>query len=239
MPQFVVDRVSELGRQCRELSERRDYANKAYGLAVVDHLAAKIRAVCPDATYLAFERHREQQWYVVTGVLGAAPTPLSPNPWLWDAGDSSLRGFGEDIETDLQTALEITPSPVWPMSRLNTASEANVWLLELPPEDRITRITELVRTEHPEAFGLLVDGDATRRHVLAVDEGGSVRLLVGRSQLRWSREHDAALNAWVGQIFALPPLADRHLMPIPVRYLHYFVGKASKRMRLLPLNPTA
>jgi hypothetical protein len=56
---------------------------------------------------------------------------------------------------------------------------------------------------------------------------------------RWTSACDADLARLLGQILALPVLADRYLVPLPGDYLHPFGISTSNQVRLMPLPPTA
>lgn len=236
------DQLAILGEQREELEAERLRVEKAYCLAVLDHITAKIRAACPEAVYVTFALYNSRT-LDLHGVLGAQPSPLGTCPELWDNRDGEdehpLDLIADQIESDVETALAPYSSPAWASVHRNTAADGNSWLLELPPADRAARVAELVREHHPEATAVVVDGRAAGRiieiHEGVADDGAPVRI----PRPRWSSACDTALARLLGQIFALPALADRHLMPLPGDYTHPYRATTSDRVRLMPLPPTA
>ncbi|ORT54286.1 hypothetical protein BKD26_35810 [Streptomyces sp. CB03238] len=229
-----------LAEQREELEAERLRIEKAYCLAVLDHIAAKIRAACPEAAYVAFDYESKQRSLDLHGVLGVQPSPLGACPWLWEYGDEEhpLSTIPTDIELDVQTALAPYSSPAWASVHRNTAADTG-WLLEMPPSDRAARVAELVREHHPEATALVVDGRAAGRIIEifegAADDGTPVRT----PRPRWPSACDTTLTRLLGQVLALPALADRHLMPLPGDYVHPYGVSTSDQVRLMPLPPTA
>ncbi|ORT60558.1 hypothetical protein [Streptomyces sp. CB03238] len=237
------DQVAILAQQREELEAERLRIDKAYSLAVLDHISAKIRAACPEAVYVTFAYYNSRT-LDLHGVLGAQPSPLGTCPQPWDnrGGDEDehpLDYIADQIESDVQTALAPYSSPAWASVHRNSAADGNSWLLELPPADRAARVAELVHEHHPEATALIVDGRAAGRVIEILegvaDDGTPVRT----PRPRWSSTCDTALTRLLGQLLALPVLADRHLMPLPGDYVHPYGVSTSDQVRLMPLPPTA
>ena len=109
------DQVAILAQQREELSLALRRAEQAHCLAIIDHLAAKIRARCPEAVYVAFDRSGEDRAVTVHGVLGEQPSPLGACPWLWDGTetDHPLNEIDSDITLDVEYALLPPTSPTW------------------------------------------------------------------------------------------------------------------------------
>ncbi|MBT2366194.1 hypothetical protein J7E88_12960 [Streptomyces sp. ISL-10] len=240
MSPATADHLAILAQQRDELDAERRRIEKAHCLAVLDHIAAQIRALCPEAVYVAFAYYGNTRTLDVHGVLGAQPSPLGTCPELWDVSNEEhpLAGIAEEIELDVQSALAPYDSPVWATVRRNTASDGNSWLLELPPPDRAARIAQLVHEHHPEATAIIVDGHSAGGRIIEIVEGaaedGTQNLT---TQRRWTGECDDVLTRLVGQLFAIPALAGRHLTPL-YDYRHPY-GTSSDLVRLMTLPPTA
>ncbi|WP_055550403.1 hypothetical protein [Streptomyces sp. NBRC 110028] len=236
------DQLTILCSQREELEAERLRIEKAYCLAVLDHITAKIRAACPEAVYVTFAFYSSRT-LDLHGVLGAQPSPLGTCPELWDNRDGEdehpLDDIADQIESDVQAALAPYSSPAWASVHRNSASDGNSWLLELPPADRAARVAELVREHHPEATAIVVDGRAAGRVIEifegVADDGTPVRI----PRPGWPPACDTALAGLIAQMLALPALADRHLMPLPGDYAHPFGLSTSDQVRLMPLPPTA
>ncbi|MFI2258968.1 hypothetical protein [Streptomyces tubercidicus] len=244
MTPAVHDQLAILGEQREELQAQRLRTDKAYCLAVLDHITAKIRAACPEAVYVTFAFHRDRT-IDLHGVLGAQPSPLGTCPELWDnhgegeEDEHPLDDIADQIESDVRTALAFHSSPAWASVHRNAASDGNSWLLELPPADRAARVAELVREHHPEATALVVDGRAAGR-VVEIFEGvtdDGTPAITPRP--RWSAACDTTVAGLLAQVLALPALADRHLMPLPGDYTYPFSTSTGDQVRLMPLPPTA
>ncbi|MFD5738573.1 hypothetical protein ACFXJM_11490 [Streptomyces massasporeus] len=235
------DQVAILAQQREELSLALRRAEQAHCLAIIDHLAAKIRARCPEAVYVAFDRSGQDHAVTVYGVLGEQPSPLGACPWLWDGTQAGhpLNEIDSDITLDVEYALLPPTSPAWALVHRNTGIDGS-WLLELPPVDRAARVAELIRGDHPAATAVIVDGRAGGGRVVGVieeqaDSDAPARVV----RPRLSNACDDALTRLVAQVFLLPPLADRHLMPVPSGFAHPHGSSVSDQVRLLPLPPTA
>ncbi|MGW7572363.1 hypothetical protein [Streptomyces sp. NPDC054765] len=242
MTDATSDLLAILKQQREEADTQRTRAEKAYALAVLDETAALIRALCPEAVYINFAYYSSSRTLSLYGVLGEQSSPLGACPWLWNESDQDhpLAEHGEKIGNDLQEALAPYNSPAWARTRRNSASEGNDWILELPPPDRAARIAELVREHHPEATAIVVDGRSAGGRIIEVIEGvaedGSDNRTTRR---RWNERCDDLLTALVAQMFALPDLADRHLMPVGSTYAHpYGSSSISGHVRRMPLPPT-
>jgi hypothetical protein len=101
-------------------------------------------------------------------------------------------------------------------------------------------VAELIRGHHPAATAVIVDGRAGGGRVIGVIEeqaDGDAPVPVARPRL--SSACDDALTRLVAQVFLLPPLADRHLMPVPRGFAHPHGSSVSDQVRLMPLPPTA
>ncbi|MEU3973441.1 hypothetical protein [Streptomyces bacillaris] len=238
------DQLAILAGQREDLHAQHLRTEQAYCLAVLDHITAKIRAACPEAAYVSFAFYSSSRTLGLHGVLGAQPSPLGTCPWLWDnhggpEDEHPLDDIANQIESDVETALAPYSSPAWATVRRNSASDGNSWLLELPPADRAARVAELVREHHPEATAVVVDGRAAGRVTEifegVADDGTPVRT----PRPRWSADCDTALTGLLGQLLALPALADRHLMPLPANYTHPFGISTNDQVHLMPLPPTA
>ncbi|WP_180685938.1 hypothetical protein [Streptomyces gossypiisoli] len=238
----TADLLAVLKQQREEADTQRTRAEKAYALAVLDETAALIRDLCPEAVYVNFAYYGSTRTLVLYGVLGEQSSPLGTCPWLWEESDQDhpLAEHGEKIALDLQEALAPYNSPAWARTRRNSASKGNDWLLELPPPDRAARIAELVREHHPEATAVVVDGRSAGGRIIEVIEGvtedGSDNRTTRR---RWNERCDDLLTALVAQMFALPELADRHLLPVGSTYAHPYGSSISDHVRRMPLPPTA
>ncbi|MGI5399178.1 hypothetical protein ACQEVG_06900 [Streptomyces sp. CA-135486] len=233
--------VAILAQQREELSLALRRAEQAHCLAIIDHLAAKIRARCPEAAYVAIDRSSEDRAVSVYGVLGEQPSPLGACPWLWDGTQAGhpLNEIDSDITLDIEYALLPPTSPVWALVRRNTGMDGS-WLLELPPADRAARVAQLIRGHHPAATAVIVDGRAGGGRVVGVIEeqaDGDAPVPVARPRL--SNACDDALTRLVAQVFLLPSLADRHLMPVPRGFAHPHGSSISDQVRLMPLPVTA
>ncbi|WP_031070067.1 hypothetical protein [Streptomyces sp. NRRL S-118] len=236
------DQLTILCEQREELEAERLRIEKAYCLAVLDHITAKIRAACPEAVYVTFAFYSSRT-LDLHGVLGAQPSPLGTCPELWDNRDGEdehpLDDIADQIESDVQAALAPCSSPAWASVHRNSASDGNSWLLELPPADRAARVAELVHEHYPEATAIVVDGRAAGRVIEifegVADDGTPVRI----PRPGWSPACETALAGLIAQMLALPALADRHLMPLPGGYAHPFGLSTSDQVRLMPLPPTA
>ncbi|MFD7499538.1 hypothetical protein [Streptomyces sp. NPDC059850] len=231
------DHVSILAQQREDLSLALRRAEQAHCLSIIDHLAAKIRTRCPEAAYIAFDRAGEHRAVTVYGVLGEQPSPLGACPWLWDGTESGhpLNEIDADITLDIEYALLPPTSPVWAFVRRDTGMDGS-WLLELPPVDRAARVAELMRGRHPAATAIIVDGRAAGVRVVRVvedwpDDDPQTRAV----RPRLSRACDGALTRLVAQVLLLPPLADRHLMPVPGGFVHSHGVSTSDQVRLMPL----
>ncbi|MDH6624445.1 hypothetical protein M2271_002247 [Streptomyces sp. LBL] len=240
MTPAISDPLDVLAQQREQLDIERRRIQKAHCLAVLDHISAKVRRGCPEAEYVGFAYHGKTRELDLLGVLGEQTSPLSGLPWLWEKSDEEhrLAELAVEIEVDVQTALEPFDSPAWATVRRNSANDGNLWLVELPPPDRAARIAELVREHHPEATAIVVDGRSAGGRVIAVIEGASHEGTDNLARRRWTRECDDALTRLVAQVFALPALADRHLLPPNGRYTHPDGGTPSDRVRLMPLPLT-
>jgi hypothetical protein len=236
-----ADQLAILAQQRDDLHAERRRIEKAYALAVLDHVAGYVRAVIPEAAYVTFAYYGNTRTLDLRGVLGAQSSPLGACPWLWDSSDEDDRfaHHSAGLEADLQEALAPYDSPAWATVSRNSASDGNSWLLELPPPDRAARIAELVRMHHPEATAVVVDGRSAGGRVLEVVEGVTEDGSEARARSRWPRECDDAITRLVAQIFALPELTDRHLVPTYGVYAPCDGRGSSDLVRLLPLPPTA
>ncbi|OIJ97799.1 hypothetical protein BIV25_13410 [Streptomyces sp. MUSC 14] len=232
----IPNQLDDLARRREDLFAELRRIRKAHCLAVLDHITAKVRRVCPQAAYIEFAYQGETRDVGLRGVLGEQGSPLGGLPWLWESGDEehALAELAVEIEADVQTSLEPYDSPAWATVRRNAASEGNGWLIELPPSDRVARIAQLVRATHPEAGAVVVDRRHAGGRVIEVIEGAAG--VIGRcTRPRWTREGDYALTRWVAQIFAIPVLAERHLRPVPGGYAHPYGSSVTTLVRLLPL----
>ncbi|MER7047971.1 hypothetical protein [Streptomyces jumonjinensis] len=244
MTPAAQDQLTILCEQREELEAERLRIEKAYCLAVLDHIAAKIRAACPEAVYVSFAFYSSRT-LDLHSILGAQPSPLGTCPELWDnrggEDEDPLDCIADQIEFDIQTALAPHQSPAWASVRRNTASDGNSWLLELPPTDRAVRVAQLVREHHPDATAVVVDGRAAGGRVIEIIEGVSEDgTEIRTARRRWTAECDDTLTRLVGQMFALPALADQHLVSAHGQYAHpYPYGtRTSDQVRLLPLPPS-
>lgn len=238
MTPATANHLATLAQQRKELAAERRRIEEAHCLAVLDHISAKIRALCPEAVYVTFA-YIGSRTLDLQGVLGAQLSPLGACPWLWDRSDQQhqLGEIAEDIELDVQSALAPYHSPAWATVRSNSASEGNIWLLELPPPDRVACIAELVREHHPEATALVVDGRSAGGRVIEIVEGLAEDGTQNRTtRRRWPRECDDVLTRLVAQVFAIPALAGRHLTPL-YDYRHPY-GTSSDLVRLITLPST-
>ncbi|MBT2413983.1 hypothetical protein J7I94_26140 [Streptomyces sp. ISL-12] len=241
MTPAVCDQLAVLAQQREELDAERRRFEKAYCLAVLDHISARIRALCPEAVYVTFDYNGKTRSLELAGVLGAQPSPLGTCPWLWENGDDEhpLEEIAVDIELDVQSALAPYDSPAWATVVRNSASDSN-WLLELPPADRAARVADLIRGHHPAATAVIVDSRAGGGRVIGVIEeqaDGGAPAPVARPRL--SAPCDDAVTRLVAQVVLLPPLADRHLMPLTRGFAHPYGSSVSDQVRLMPLPPTA
>ncbi|MFK0279806.1 hypothetical protein ACIQVL_04930 [Streptomyces sp. NPDC090499] len=233
MTPAISDPLGVLARQREHLDAVRRRIQKAYCVTVLDHITAQIRAACPEAAYVGFAYDGQARDVGLLGVLGEQTSPLSGLPWLWERGDEEhrLAELAAEIEADVQTALEPYDSPAWATVRRNSASEGNLWLVELPPPDRPTRIAELVREHHPEATAAVIDSHRAGGQIIEVVEGitddGADNLVCPR----WPRKSDETLNQMVAQLLALPARAQRQLVPAD--------HDSGGRRLLLPLPPTS
>lgn len=234
------EQLAILAGRREELQAQHLRTEKAYCLAVLDHITAKIRAACPEAVYVSFALHGSRI-LDLHGVLGAEPSPLSACPWLWDSreweDEHPLDDIADQIESDVQTALAPHCPLVWAFAHRNTASDGTSWLLELPPADRAARVAELVREHLPEATALVVDGRAAGR-VIEIFQGVAGDGTPARTpRPRWSADCDTAIAGLLAQMLALPALADQHLMPLPRDYSHLLGISISDQVYLMPLPP--
>ncbi|WP_369258861.1 hypothetical protein [Streptomyces sp. R35] len=244
---MTPDQIAELARFAEQrgaLEAERRRIDKAYCLAVLDHISAKIRAACPEAVYVTYAYYGSRT-LDLHGVLGAQTSPVGTCPELWSnlegegGAEHPLDAIADAIESDVQTALAPYSSPAWASVHRNSASEGNSWLLELPPADRAARVAELVREHHPDATAVVVDARSAGGRIIEIlageaDDGTAVRTPPG-----WLADCDTVLTRLLSQMFALPALADRHLMPLPRDYVHPYGISPSSQIRLMPLPPTA
>ncbi|MEU7640967.1 hypothetical protein AB0C11_33700 [Streptomyces sp. NPDC039016] len=240
MTPATADHLALLAQQREELDTERRRIEKAHCLAVLDHVAARIRQACPEAVHVTFAYHGKTREVDLYGVLGAQSSPLGTCPWLWDGEDQEhpLDELAHAIESDVQDALAPYDCPAWATVRRDQASDGNRWLLELPPADRAARIAQLVREYHPEATAVVVDGHRAGGRIIEIVEGVAEDGRENRTtRRRWSHECEDILTRLVAQIFALPPLTDRHLSPLD-DYRHPY-GTSSDLVRLMTLPPTA
>jgi hypothetical protein len=237
------DQLTFLAEQRHELDAEGQRLAKAYCLAVLNHVTAKIRAACPEAVYVTFAFYSTRT-LDLHGVLGAQTSPLGTCPELWNNREGTqehpLDSIAHEIESDVQTALAPYLSPAWASVHRNAATEGNSWLLELPPIDRVAHVAELVRERHPEATAVIVDGRRSGGRIIEVlegvaDDGTQVRV----PRPRWTPSCDTTLTRILAQVLALPSLADRHLMPLPTDYVHPYGVSISDQTHLVPLPPTA
>ncbi|MGW7664689.1 hypothetical protein [Streptomyces sp. NPDC054756] len=200
------DQVATLAQQREELSLALRRAEQAHCLGIIDHLAAKIRARCPEAVYVAIDRSGQDRAVTVYGVLGEQPSPLGACPWLWDGTQAGhpLNEIDSDITLDIEYALLPPTSPVWALVHRNTGMDGS-WLLELPPADRAARVAELIRGHHPAATAVIVDGRAGGGRVVGViEEQVDDDAPAPVAQPRLSKACDDALTRLVAQVFLLP-----------------------------------
>ncbi|MGW3031161.1 hypothetical protein ACWDCB_07985 [Streptomyces sp. NPDC001178] len=232
MTPAISDPLGALAQQRQELDAVRRRIQKAYCLTVLDHITAQIRAVRPEAAYVGFAYDGHTRDVGLLGVLGEQTSPLSGLPWLWERSDEEhpLAELAAAIEADVQTALEPYDSPAWATVRRKSASEGNLWLVELPPPDRAARIAELVREHHPQATAAVIDSSRVGGQVIKVIEGITDDGADNRVRPRWPRECDETLNRLVAQLLALPALAQRQLVPAD--------DASGGRVLLMPLPPT-
>ncbi|MGW3118570.1 hypothetical protein ACWDBW_15770 [Streptomyces sp. NPDC001107] len=239
-----IAQLASLAEQRGALKAERRRIDKAYSLAVLDHITAKIRAACPEAVYVTFAYYGSRT-LDLHGVLGAQPSPLGTCPELWSnledesGAEHPLDAIAHDIEDDVQTALAPYSSPAWASVHRNSASEGNSWLLELPPADRAARVAELVRDHHPEATAVIADGHSAGGRIIEILAGEADDGTPLRTPPTWPADCDTVLTRLLSQVFALPALTDRHLMPMPCDYVHPYGISPSSQIRLLPLPPTA
>ncbi|WP_407286407.1 hypothetical protein [Streptomyces sp. BP-8] len=241
MTDATADLLAILKQQREDADTQRTRAEKAYALAVLDETAALIRALCPEAVYVNFAYYGDTRTLSLYGVLGEQPSPLGTCPWLWEESDQEhpLAEHGKKIALDLQKALAPYNSPAWARTRPNTVG-FNDWLLELPPPDRAARIAELVREHHPDASAVVVDGRLAGGRIIEVIEGVAEEGSDNRTtRRRWNDRCDDLITALVAQMFALPDVADRHLMPVGISYAHPYGSSLSDHVRRMPLPLTA
>lgn len=242
MTPATADHLAILAQQRDELDSERRRFEKAHCLAVLDHIATRIRQACPEAVYVAFAYHGRTRELSLHGVLGAQPTPLGTCPWLWDGSDEDhpLTDLADEVEADVQSALAPHDFPAWATVRHDSASDGNRWLLELPPPDRAVRISQLVREHHPEATAIVVDGRCAGGRVIEIIEGVAEDGTENRTTRRlWPQACDDVITRLVAQIFALPDLADRHLTPTSSRFTHPYGSPPSDAVRVMSLPPSA
>ncbi|MFD8379130.1 hypothetical protein ACFV2X_11430 [Streptomyces sp. NPDC059679] len=237
----TASHLAMLFQQREELATQRRRIERAHCLAVLDHIAASIRRNCPEAVYVNFAYYGNSRTLDLLGVLGGQPSPLGAYPWLWGGRDERhpLAELADQIERDVQTALAPTHSLAWAMVRRDGVSDGNSWLLELPPPDRAARIAQLVREYHPEATALIVDGRPSGGRIIEVVEGISDDGTENRTRRRWTPECEEILRRLVAQIFAVPALDERHLMPIDDLYTHPYDSTPGHLVRLMRLPPVA
>ncbi len=106
------DQLTSLAEQRHELNAEGQRLAKAYCLAVLDHVTAKIRAACPEAVYVTFAFYSTRT-LDLHGVLGAQTSPLGTCPELWNNREGTqehpLGYLADEIESDVQTALVSLP----------------------------------------------------------------------------------------------------------------------------------
>ncbi|MFI1830688.1 hypothetical protein ACH41E_30260 [Streptomyces sp. NPDC020412] len=236
------DQLATLCEQREELEAERLRIDRAYCLAVLDHVTARIRAACPKAVYVSFAFHGSRRTLDLHGVLGAQPSPLGTCPELWsnygEPEEHPLDDIADQIEFDVEAALAPHSSPAWAFVRRNTASDGNSWLLELPPADRVERVAQLVREHHPEATAVVVDGRVAGGRIIEIIEGVTADgTEIRTARRRWTAECNDTLTHLVAQIFDLPALAHRHLEPLDGPYPHPYGTRTSDQVRLLRLPP--
>ncbi|MFI9391872.1 hypothetical protein ACIG53_13420 [Streptomyces bauhiniae] len=243
MTPAAQDPLAILSEQREDLKAERLRIEKAYCIAVLDHITAKIRAACPQAAYVAIAFYSSRT-IDLHGVLGAQPSPHGTRPELWDnygepEDEHPLDDIADEIQSDVQAVLAPHSSPAWASVHRNTASDGNSWLLELPPADRGARVSELVREHYPEATALVVDGRMAKRVIEVIEGVVDDSILAGTPRPAWPADCHAAIVGLLAQVLALPALVDRHLMPLPGGYLPPFGMGISDQAYLMPLPPTA
>ncbi|WP_330340184.1 hypothetical protein [Streptomyces sp. NBC_00557] len=241
MTPVTSEQMAVLAQQRAELDAERRLIQKAHCLAVLDHVAAKVRQACPEAAYIGVAYDGKTRELDLLGVLGEQTSPLGGLPWVWEASDEEhpLAELAIEIEADVETALEPYDSPAWATVRRNSASDGNLWLVELPPLDRAARIAQLVREHHPVATAVVIDGRRGGRIIEVFEGVADNGTPVRAPRPKWPAACDTVLTRLLGQVLALPALADRHLMPLPGDYAHPYGVSTSDQVRLMPLPPTA
>lgn len=234
-----LDRQEVLAQQRADLGAERKRIEQAYAVAVLDDMAAYVRAACPPAVYVTFAYDGASRTPELLGVLGAQPSRLGACPWLWDGNARAhpLNDYADRLAQDLREALAPADSPAWATVGPNAAGEGNSWLLELPPPDRAVRVAELVRQHYANAIAVVVDQRRAGGQVIEIVEGfGRGGAETRTTPAPWPCRCGDAIARLVVQMFALPSLADRHFTQV-YDYLHPY-GGPSDLVRVMPLPPT-
>jgi hypothetical protein len=227
--------------QRQKIAEQYEQTRKAYCLAVVDDLAAYIRAIRPQAAYVAFALYGDRSTSLL-GILGAQPSPPGNGSWLWDvtAGDEHpLTAVRDALTVDLDDALGRVRSPLWPMVSPHGPVEDNCWLLELPPPDRAARIAELVREHHPSATAAVTDVRMAGGRVIEIIDnpipaGGQAHQA---TKPRWPSQADDEITRLAAHMWALPDARARYFTPVGDDYVHPYGYPPSDLVRRLNLPP--
>lgn len=107
------DQLTILCSQREELEAERLRIEKAYCLAVLDHITAKIRAACPEAVYVTFAFYSSRT-LDLHGVLGAQPSPWEPAPSCGTTatGRTSTRSTTSRTRSSPTCRLRSLPTPL-------------------------------------------------------------------------------------------------------------------------------
>lgn len=219
----------------RQLAVR--VANRAqaqYEIAVLDHVTARILDAHPEATHLTFDHHdhtRELDLHALWTTHHGGTEEL-----LLDIHrDTDFTGLDfAEITDDLCDALAARRSAAWSAVRPEPRPDRR-WVLDLPPADRIARITDLVHAHHPRAGVLAIDLRSDPARVVGVtllDDAGLAKDIDARGDTPlWPAETERQITALVQQIHALSHLATHHLA---------YWGDSPERstaVLLLPMHP--
>ncbi|MDI3418004.1 hypothetical protein [Streptomyces luteolus] len=193
-------------------------AQAHYEISVLDHIAARIRAAFPTATHLTFAHYARAQQADLRAL------------WQPGADETQARIPAEvaqaaldldEITDDLTDALSGLTSAAWSAVRPEPDADG-LWVLDLPPADRASKIAELVRTHHPDAALLTVDYSAdpcrvravTKAEIWEVARTVDGPMVADDQHPLWPPETERQISALATQMQALPHLSAQHLLPM-------------------------
>ncbi|MDQ8704515.1 hypothetical protein RCO28_18765 [Streptomyces sp. LHD-70] len=217
-PSTEVTEVTEVTDALRHRNTAARAVNEAlarYEISVLDHIAARVRNAFPTATHLTFAHYARAREADLQSLSSTEPDGTEVR--IPDEVAQEALDLGE-ITDDLTDALTGLTSAAWSAVRPEPDADG-LWVLDLPPADRASKLAELVRTHHPDAALLTVDFSADPCRVQAIthaetaDAVGSLGkpLAVDDQHPLWPPETERQISALATQMQALPHLRAQHL----------------------------